>query len=321
MLKKIKNNFTEFSLTLISIPFIVIHSIFFSKKTIPYSKIQHRILISCAITSSGRSLEFFKNINSLIYKIQIIFNPQKKFKIKNNLLLKNYPILKKDKFFCGKVKDTNHLKKILDTYNFNVGDTKTSKLRTNYFLRDQPKSKEIFNQLLIFSEKQGLSEIAYKYFSATPFLSGFRIWDTFSFDEKKDSSFEREELEKAAQLFHYDLDWPITLKIFIICQDLIKQDNGPFEFFSKSINDYSSFHFSRGRKSKNLVKNYGEPFRFTGNFGDFLMLDTRAIHRDMPVSLGAKGKRILQIEYTPQAFGAWEASLPDRLTKSLVKVN
>jgi hypothetical protein len=112
----------------------------------------------------------------------------------------------------------------------------------------------------------------------------------------------------AAQLWHFDMDRPSWIKIFIYLTDCNK-NNGPHKFIIKSHhNNGIPFALrSKGyeRLDDNLInKYYDEKLikEFTAKEGDLLIEDSRGLHKGQQLKEGRR--LILNFQYSSSVFGA-----------------
>ena len=102
-----------------------------------------------------------------------------------------------------------------------------------------------------------------------------------------------------AQTFHYDLDWPIFLKIFI-CIDEANQNSGPFEYAIGTHKIKRNNLFQDKRISDDELKNEKIEY-LIGPSGTVAIADTVGFHRDgRPQD---SERTVLQIEFSSSAIG------------------
>lgn len=165
------------------------------------------------------------------------------------------------------------------------------KFSSNDIINDELVQDLIMDPLLI--------NIAGEYIGANPIFDFPAMW--WSTDSKKIN-------EDAAQDFHFDLDRPKWLKIFIYLTD-VDENNGPHCYISQShkAGNKPQNILERGYvrvSDKELTKYYHKnKFKeITGPAGTIVFGDTSCWHKGKPI---IKGDRlIIQLEYTNSLFGA-----------------
>lgn len=143
-----------------------------------------------------------------------------------------------------------------------------------------------------------LINIAGTYLGANPIFDFAAMW--WSTDSKTKN-------EDAAQEYHFDLDRPKWLKIFIYLTD-VNKDNGPHCYISGThkVGNKPQEILNRGYvrvADKELKKHYPKnSFKeVIGPAGTIVFGDTGCWHKGKPI---VKGERlILQLEYTSSLFG------------------
>ncbi len=164
------------------------------------------------------------------------------------------------------------------------------KFSSNDIINDELVQDLIMDPLLI--------NIAGEYLGANPIFDFPAMW--WSTDSKKIN-------EDAAQDFHFDLDRPKWLKIFIYLTD-VDENNGPHCYISQShkVGNKPQNILERGYvrvSDKELIKCYPKnKFKeITGPAGTIVFGDTSCWHKGKPIS---KGERLIfQLEYTSSLFG------------------
>ena len=143
-----------------------------------------------------------------------------------------------------------------------------------------------------------LINIAGEYLGAEPIFDFIAMW--WSTDSKNKN-------EDAAQEYHFDLDRPKWIKIFIYLTD-VNNDNGPHCYISGShkIGNKPQEILDKGYvriSDKELLKFYNKnDFKeVTGPAGTITFGDTLCWHKGKPFIRGER--LILQLEYTSSLFG------------------
>ena len=175
---------------------------------------------------------------------------------------------------------------------FDPKDKKSNiyKFNSNDLIQNQWVQKLIMDPVLI--------NIAGTYLGANPIFDFAAMWWSTDSKTKK---------EDAAQEYHFDLDRPKWLKIFIYLTD-VNKDNGPHCYISKThkVGNKPQEILDRGYvrvTDKELEKYYPKSSlkEVTGPSGTIVFGDTSCWHKGKPI---VKGDRlILQLEYTNSLFG------------------
>lgn len=141
-----------------------------------------------------------------------------------------------------------------------------------------------------------LRDLAAAYFGSAPVFTGVTAWWTTA-----DSAASVEELSEAAQLYHFDYDWPLFLKFFVYLTD-VGETNGPFTYVRGTHEAKTSWADGRFDDAE-IHSSYGEAeFAVTGNAGDLIIADTAGFHKGMPVT--GEPRLLLQLEYAVSRLGA-----------------
>ena len=148
--------------------------------------------------------------------------------------------------------------------------------------------------------------IAYNYFKNRPYFSNIDMW--WSTARGKKPTIKSETTNKSAHFFHFDLDRPKWLKLFIYLSD-VDNESGPHEYVEGSHNVYSKPKkiLSKGytRISSNEIKKFykkNKIKKILGKKGTMFIADTSSFHRGIPPQ--KKNRLILVIEYSNSLFGA-----------------
>ena len=108
-------------------------------------------------------------------------------------------------------------------------------------------------------------------------------------------------MSDAAQLFHYDYDWPAFLKVFIYLTD-VGPENGPFTFVAGT-HEHKK-HWNDGRRDDSYMESTypGMARAVTGKAGDLIVADTVGYHKGERVRDGER--LMLQLEFAVSRIGA-----------------
>lgn len=180
------------------------------------------------------------------------------------------------------------------------------------------------NDLLANSDIQNLIAdpsllaLAESYLGAAPKLDVLGMWWHTKFHDQPDSM--------AAQMYHFDLDRPRWLKIFIYLTD-VGQENGPHSFIEGThhIDSIPGKFMHRGyaRISDEEIHNEFGATRevvFVAPRGSIIAEDTIGLHKGAVVKDGAR--LLLQLQFSSSLFGASypKARLPAERTSALQKM-
>jgi hypothetical protein len=141
-----------------------------------------------------------------------------------------------------------------------------------------------------------IQDIAAAYLGCTPIFTQLSAWRS-----REDPQASAEELSDAAQLFHYDYDWPAFLKFFIYLTD-VGPENGPFTFVVGT--HERKRHWSDGRRDDSYMESTypGMARAVTGKAGDLIIADTVGYHKGERVREGER--LMLQLEFAVSRIGA-----------------
>ena len=174
---------------------------------------------------------------------------------------------------------------------------------------EMPKNKVLSNELIskiIFSDE--ILKICEKYFKSKP------IFDHASLSIS--TSFSKIANNKAAQLFHFDLDRPKWLKFLFYIND-VNENNGPHVFVPgthrNSGIDRSILSQGYSRISDEIVfEKYKEIKYFTKKKRTLIIEDTRGLHKGSVVKSGYRC--LLNIQFNSSNYGT-------KINKQLIPKN
>lgn len=154
-------------------------------------------------------------------------------------------------------------------------------------------NSEVVNEVLIRNCR--LQSLARRYLNAEPVCDLVAAWRSFPTDNKLD-------LNAAAQMWHFDLDSTRWIKIFIYLTD-VSFENGPHQMIAKTHNILPLWIWRDGRfknwqLSRKLVSNTKT---VVGKAGTIVAVDTRALHRGLPLVSGYRD--IIQVQFSASSFG------------------
>jgi ectoine hydroxylase-related dioxygenase (phytanoyl-CoA dioxygenase family) len=142
-------------------------------------------------------------------------------------------------------------------------------------------------------------EIANNYLNALPLMDDVYCWWSFK-SEKADSA--------SAQMWHFDMDRPKWIKVFIFLTDCT-DTSGPHSFIAKTHKNGSLPKVIRNqgysRLNNDLIKSNfckEDVIRFVTKKGSILFEDTRGVHKGEQVLSG--NRLILQFQFSSAIFGS-----------------
>ena len=137
------------------------------------------------------------------------------------------------------------------------------------------------------------------YLGSLPIVDLVAMWWSSSYKSTPD--------REAAQLWHFDMDRPKWLKVFVYLTD-VGSENGPHSFIEGT---HRRFGIPFALRSKGYVRLTDEEIsnhfskerivELTGKRGTVIVEDTRGLHKGVPVITG--DRLILQFEYCVSLFG------------------
>lgn len=141
-----------------------------------------------------------------------------------------------------------------------------------------------------------IRSIAAAYLGSTPIFTHLAAWRS-----RHDPGASADDLSEAAQLYHYDYDWPAFVKFFIYLTD-VGPENGPFTFVVGT--HERKRHWNDGRRDDSYIaSNYpGGARAVTGHAGDLIIADTVGYHKGERVREGER--LMLQFEFAVSRIGA-----------------
>jgi hypothetical protein len=139
-------------------------------------------------------------------------------------------------------------------------------------------------------------EISAGYFGSVPIFCGVNAW--WSLPKTNASTVE---LDRAAQLFHFDHDYPAFLKFFIYLTDVDK-NSGPFTYVKQT--HRNKVVWEDGRVTDERINaTYGDAVSENmGKAGDLIIADTLGFHKGQRVL--SNPRLILQVEFAVSRLGA-----------------
>ena len=186
-----------------------------------------------------------------------------------------------------------------DKYNSRKKEKLSKEIKSTkyyYSAEDLVKLKSI--QSFLIDDK--LMNVARGYLNAEPILYNINCW--YNFPSKTPDT-------NAAQLWHFDMDRPKWLKVFVYLTDCGK-DNGPHCFVRGSHRNNSiPFKFRKLGYSRindvEIIKEFPEKdiLEYKFSEGDMVIEDSRGLHKGKQVI--TEHRLILQIEYASSLFGGF----------------
>ena len=146
---------------------------------------------------------------------------------------------------------------------------------------------------------ESVLDVAQTYLGTAPVIDIVTAWWSATSAGVPDS--------EAAQLFHFDMDRPRWLKLFVYLTD-VGPENGPHVFIPGTHRDggIPAALLSKGyaRLGDDEVAEYFPPDRWlevVGRRGTVILEDTRGLHKGKPVLVG--DRLVFQVEYASSLFG------------------
>lgn len=154
------------------------------------------------------------------------------------------------------------------------------------------KNKNIQN--LVFDES--LLAVANLYLKTKPILDLAVMWWSVPYNTETEN--------KAAQMYHFDMDRFKFLKFFFYIND-VTTENGPHCYIKNSHKKLPKEILEDRRLIDNEIEQFyskEQILEITGKKGSIIAVDTRGLHKGKPL---VKGKRLLfQIQFSNALFGA-----------------
>ena len=314
MLKKIKNFIKNF----FSFPILVLGFLYFIIKSKTPAFIYQSYVRSYCV-SNGRIRGFL----SFFLKKKII----KKFSINSSKIFNNnvnfskidYE-LKNKGYYIFEEKLNEEI--VNNFYNFSLNtkcfgyDDKKIYFNEYYKVNKSKRSSKYAlpeNEVLNFKETQELIldpvfiNIAQNYFNNQPCLSAADMWWSPARNVKINEEIEKN--NSSAQLYHFDLDRIMWLKLFIYLTDTNDENDGPHEYV-EATNKVGSkskelLNLGYNRIPEDLIgKFYSDSLikRIFGKKGTMFIADTSCYHRGLPPV--QNDRLMLVIEYSNSLFGS-----------------
>lgn len=154
-------------------------------------------------------------------------------------------------------------------------------------------NSEIVNRVLIGNAR--FKSLARRYLKSEPVCDLVAAWRSFPTVKESD-------LNAAAQMWHFDLDSTRWLKIFIYLTD-VSLENGPHQMIANTHNILPLWIWRDGRfndvqLSHKLLNNTQT---VVGTAGSIVAVDTRALHRGLPLISGYRD--IIQVQFSASSYG------------------
>jgi hypothetical protein len=293
--------------------FDIIKYKFFKKKN---TKTTNSFLINLFCITQGYSNTFINNLlkKNKLQKLDSNINKNETLSLKKNGWYLTEKFLEKK--FINEIK--NKIKNLSGKYYSDGYKSKTYEcLNINKILGSKFSYNP--NDLIKIPEIQDLLTNSYildtaeKYLDSCPIIDLVECWWTFPSD-KPDSA--------AAQLFHFDLDRPKWLKVFIFLTDC-DTDSGPHKFITAThLNNgihKEILRFNYNRIEDELINKIYNPNlikEFITKEGSILFEDTRGLHKGTMAK--KKSRLLLQFQYSSAIFGSesYKIKFPENKTKN-----
>jgi len=304
----------KFVIKIIVYPFAFLFGILKFLVTNKTSKISYIAFRFLFVLTNGRINDFISNIISFIipkYKISnangVLGNLSEKDinTIVSDIELNGYHLFEKklEQDYINDVYDFASKTKVsyLDFNQKNINYS-TDKVifdeNSNLSPRFEFSNQELFCnntvKKLIFD--RSLFAVANSYLKTKPILDLAVMWWSIPFDSKAEN--------KAAQMFHFDMDRFKFIKFFFYIND-VGTENGPHCYVRSSHKRLPREILEDKRiRDTEINKFYDQKdiLELVGGKGSIIAVDTRGLHKGKPLR---KGKRLLfQLEFTNSLFGA-----------------
>lgn len=139
---------------------------------------------------------------------------------------------------------------------------------------------------------------AFHYLRSEPIFAGLKAWWSLPEPDAPE-----EKLSGAAQLYHFDYDYPAFIKFFVYLTD-VEIDDGPFTYIEGTHIEKPIWSDDRC-SDQLLLRTYGLAAAerpLTGPAGTLVAADTSGFHKGSPVR--ANPRLILEVEYAVSRLGA-----------------
>jgi hypothetical protein len=248
---------------------------------------------------------------------------------KSNFKKINYELNEKGYYIFPNILSEQHIEDLKSKLNPLTGKYKSdyycSQILENFDLKNPKATKFEYDssQLLELTEIQNLLldknllEIAQNYFNSLPIIDIVTAWWSVP-STKPDNN--------AAQLWHFDMDRPKWLKVFIFLTDC-NLSNGPHSFI-EGTNKKNGINYrirSKGYtriEDEEVYKYYDKKkiIQFTAKKGTILLEDTVGLHKGLKLKSG--NRLLLQFQYSSSLFGAHQEKIryPENLSQNFISL-
>lgn len=293
--------------TIIFFPIFIVELILYKFLNIKNSELSYQYLIRLSCLSNGISNRFIHKMTRLKkinLKTNLDFKKKfneinKKIKQRGFFLKKNFITPSKEKKIVnylikkctGKFESDFYKSKYFTKVNINKPLATTFRYKTEDLLNNNEIQKIIINENIL--------KICQNYFNASPIIDIVSSWWSFPSSEPDNYS---------AQYWHFDMDRPKWLKVFIFLTDC-NHGNGPHYFIEGS---HKTIPFAIRMKGytrildSEIKNNYStnKIIKMLANKRSLLIEDTSGLHKGEKVE--KKNRLIIQIQYSSALFGSKE---------------
>ena len=147
-----------------------------------------------------------------------------------------------------------------------------------------------------FALNKEFIELADAYLETRPICDLIASWKSFP----TENNFLR---NKAAQMYHFDMDRIKFIKFFIYLTD-VSEDTGPHCYIKSSHRNLPKNLRSDGRfDDQDIIAHYTKSnvIEICGKSGSIIAVDTRGLHKGKPLEKGER--QLIQFEYTNSLYG------------------
>ena len=190
---------------------------------------------------------------------------------------------------------------------------KNNLVRLN-FSRQDLLSNKIISQFIINND---FSKKIEKIIGNKVYLLTVDAWITLPVPKFK-NEYELMTVHEDTQNWHRDVDNLRDLKVMIYLNDVISENDGPFQIIegTNAFNYFNFFNYIDKIKfrvsNKYVLQKYTDKLMtFTGKKGTCFLVDTRALHRGKPIKK-EKYRIVLQLYYSTHLFGKDKKILLDK---------